>query len=69
MLPGTVLYVYLGTIGKAGVESAAGGHHRSPAEWAFLIVGLIATLTVTVWVTQIARKALQKSTSLEEHPS
>jgi len=61
MIPGTVLYVYLGTVGKAGVESAAGGHHRSPAEWAFLIVGLIATLVVTLWVTQIARKALQKS--------
>jgi uncharacterized membrane protein YdjX (TVP38/TMEM64 family) len=69
MLPGTVLYVYLGTIGKAGVESAAGGRHRSPAEWAFLIVGLIATLVVTLWVTQIARKALQKSALSGKDPS
>jgi uncharacterized membrane protein YdjX (TVP38/TMEM64 family) len=62
MLPGTVLYVYLGTVGKAGVESAAGGGRaRSPAEWAFLIVGLIATVIVTLWVTQIARKALRKT--------
>jgi uncharacterized membrane protein YdjX (TVP38/TMEM64 family) len=62
MLPGTVLYVYLGTVGKAGVESAAGGGRaRSPVEWTFLIVGLIATVIVTVWVTQIARKALRRT--------
>jgi uncharacterized membrane protein YdjX (TVP38/TMEM64 family) len=62
MLPGTVLYVYLGTVGKAGVESTAGGGRvRSPAEWAFLIVGLVATVIVTIWVTQIARKALRKT--------
>jgi hypothetical protein len=49
-------------VGKAGVESAAGGGRvRSPAEWAFLIVGLIATVIVTIWVTQIARKALRKT--------
>jgi uncharacterized membrane protein YdjX (TVP38/TMEM64 family) len=66
MLPGTVLYVYLGTIGKAGVESAAGGRARSPAEWAFLIVGMIATIVVTLWVTQIARKALAKSTEARD---
>jgi uncharacterized membrane protein YdjX (TVP38/TMEM64 family) len=61
MLPGTVLYVYLGVVSKAGLESAAGGRTRSPAEWAFLIIGLIATLIVTLWVTQIARKAIRKT--------
>jgi uncharacterized membrane protein YdjX (TVP38/TMEM64 family) len=62
MLPGTVLYVYLGTVGKAGVESATGGGRaRSALEWAFLIVGLIATVIVTVWVTQIARTALRRT--------
>ncbi len=67
MLPGTVLYVYLGTFGKATVEAAAGGGRtRSPLEWALLGLGLIATVVVTVWVTQIARKALRK-TKLPEH--
>jgi uncharacterized membrane protein YdjX (TVP38/TMEM64 family) len=59
MLPATVLYVYLGTVGKAGVESAA-GRTRSRAEWALLAVGLIAAIIATLWGTQIARKALQK---------
>jgi len=58
MLPGTVLYVYLGSI--AGDVARAEG--RSPAEWAFLIVGLIATIAVTVYVTKLAKKALDEKT-------
>ena len=60
MLPGTVLYVYLGAVGKAGFESAAGDRTKSPLEWAFLVIGLIATLAVTLWVTKIARDAIKK---------
>jgi uncharacterized membrane protein YdjX (TVP38/TMEM64 family) len=60
MLPGTVLYVYLGAVGKAGFESAAGGRTKSPLEWTFLVIGLIATLAVTLWVTKIARDAIKK---------
>jgi len=62
MLPGTLLYVYLGTAGKAGLQAVSGTDAgRSPLEWTFLGVGLLATLAVTVWVTQIARRALKKS--------
>lgn len=61
MLPGTLLYVYLGTVGKAGVDAAASGKHRSPWEWAALALGLLATLAVTIWVARIARNALRKS--------
>jgi membrane protein DedA with SNARE-associated domain len=64
MLPGTLLYVYLGYASRASVEAAAGGRSRSPAEWAFLIAGLVATLAVTVYVTRLARKALQQRTGL-----
>ena len=60
MLPGTVLYVYLGTIGKAGLVAAAGAKHGW-AYWTFLSVGLLATALVTVWVTRIARAALRSS--------
>jgi uncharacterized membrane protein YdjX (TVP38/TMEM64 family) len=54
MLPGTVLYVYLGAAGKA----AAGG--RSPGEWALFAAGLIATAVVTVILTRAARKYLER---------
>jgi uncharacterized membrane protein YdjX (TVP38/TMEM64 family) len=62
MLPGTLLYVYLGTAGKAGLQAASGADaERSPLEWLFLGVGLAATIAVTIWVTKIARNALRKN--------
>jgi uncharacterized membrane protein YdjX (TVP38/TMEM64 family) len=59
MLPGTVLYVYLGTIGKAGL--GGGDTARSPLEYVFLVVGLVATIVVTVIITRLAKKALMKT--------
>src|SRR5262245_11810977 len=46
MLPGTFLYVYLGYAAKVSVEASAGKESKSPAEWALLAVGLLATLVV-----------------------
>jgi uncharacterized membrane protein YdjX (TVP38/TMEM64 family) len=57
MLPGTVLYVYLGAAGRA----AAGGGGRTPAEWALLVAGLVATVAVTVLLTRAARRELERS--------
>jgi uncharacterized membrane protein YdjX (TVP38/TMEM64 family) len=62
MLPGTLLYIYLGAAGKAGL-SAAVGHSSGHAPWEYALfgIGLIATVVVTIWVTRIARKALSNS--------
>jgi uncharacterized membrane protein YdjX (TVP38/TMEM64 family) len=59
MLPGTLLYAYLGAIGQAGLEGGRKGY--SPLQWTFLGIGLLATIAVTVFVSRVARKALQKS--------
>lgn len=65
MLPGTFLYVYLGHVGRAGLEAAAGsGRSRSPAEWAMIVVGLLATVAVTVYVTRLARRAMKERSGL-----
>jgi len=61
MLPGTVLYVYLGYAGKAGLEAATGATQRSPLEYVFMAVGLAATIAVTVYVTRLAKQALKQS--------
>jgi len=66
MLPGTFLYIYLGDAGRAGLEAAAGSSGRSPAEWAFLVAGLLATIIVTVYVTKLARKAMRDGTAIED---
>ncbi|RUL87961.1 VTT domain-containing protein [Tautonia sociabilis] len=66
MLPGTFLYVYLGHVGRAGLEATAGGGaSRSPAEWAMIVVGLVATVVVTVYVTRLARRAMREQTDLD----
>src|SRR4029453_13300105 len=59
MLPGTLLYAYLGAIGQAGLEG--GKKEYSPLQWTFLGIGLLATIAVTVFVSRVAKKALQKS--------
>jgi len=63
MMPGTFLYVYIGTAGKAAVSAAAGGEavQRGWQYWTFMTVGLAATIIVTIWVTKIARDALKKT--------
>jgi uncharacterized membrane protein YdjX (TVP38/TMEM64 family) len=63
MMPGTFLYVYIGTAGKAAVSAAAGGEAMKHGwqYWAFTGVGLAATVIVTIWVTKIARGALRRT--------
>lgn len=53
MMPGTVLYVYLGAVAR----SAADGARRTPTERVLQAAGLLATVAATVLVTRAARKA------------
>ena len=67
MLPGTLMFVYLGNISVEGLRSASGAERgKTPAEWALLGVGLLATIAVTVYVTRLSRKALREQTRIEE---
>lgn len=54
MMPGTVLYVYLGSLARAGAKPES----KTPAEWILYSLGLLATIGVTLLVTRIARNAL-----------
>ena len=58
MLPGTLLYAYLGGAGKAGLS---GGGEGSSLKYIFLGVGLVATIVVTIIVSRAAKKALAKT--------
>jgi uncharacterized membrane protein YdjX (TVP38/TMEM64 family) len=59
MMPGTVMYVYLGSVAGT-LAGAGGGTSRTPAEWTLYAVGLAATIGVTVYVTRLARRALAR---------
>jgi len=56
MIPGTVMYVYLGSLVNVG----AGHRQRTTGEWVLYGVGLLATVIVTVFVTRLARSALAR---------
>jgi uncharacterized membrane protein YdjX (TVP38/TMEM64 family) len=61
MIPGTIMYVYFGSL--AGSIATIGTENQptnATLQWTIRIVGFIATVAVTVYVTRVARKALQK---------
>ena len=58
MFPGTVMYVYIGSIAGDLAALGTGGRGRTPGEWVLYGVGLAATVLVTLFVTRLARKAL-----------
>src|SRR6266700_194924 len=62
MMPATVMYVYLGSLVNVG----AGHRQRTTGEWVSYGVGLLATIAVTIFVTRVARKALQKKITSAE---
>ncbi|HKZ47066.1 MAG TPA: TVP38/TMEM64 family protein, partial [Thermodesulfobacteriota bacterium] len=68
MLPGTVMYVYIGSLAGSLVSlgGSAGGRQRSTGEWALYGIGLLATLIVTLYVTRIAKRALSQKITKEE---
>ena len=61
MIPGTIMYVYFGYL--AG-DLALISTHNQPVNlilsWVIKIIGLIATIAVTIYVTKIAKKALDE---------
>jgi uncharacterized membrane protein YdjX (TVP38/TMEM64 family) len=63
MIPGTVMYVYLGSLaGDIAMlgKSVATNPQAEMVQWIIRIVGLVATVAVTLYVTKIAKQALDK---------
>ena len=64
MIPGTVMYVYLGSLaGAFALMGTKAQPTNSAIEWTMRIIGLLATVAVTVFITRIARKALDEKVS------
>lgn len=70
IVPGTVMYVYIGSL--AGNLAMINTPHQPSnpqsqmAEWVLQIVGLIATVAVTVYITKISQKALKETVATAE---
>ena len=69
MLPGTFLYVYLGSLVTSASELASGKRpHAGPWEHVLYWGGLVATLVVTVLITRLSRRALQDALAVHGVP-
>ena len=62
MMPGTLLYVWIGALGG----QASGDGNSSTLKTVFFVVGLIATIVVTVLITKKARAKLDSKIEEEE---
>ncbi|MCC7241521.1 MAG: TVP38/TMEM64 family protein [Acidobacteria bacterium] len=63
MLPGTFLYVYLGSLVRDVAGLAAGGDGAGVARHVASAVGFLATVAVTIYIARIARRALDEELS------
>lgn len=65
MLPGTVMYVYFGSLAGTVAQVAAGetpeGGQTDTLKWVLYGVGFVATVVVTVFVTKVATKAMRNA--------
>ena len=66
MFPGTVMFVYIGSLAGDLATLGTSERARTPAEWALYVGGLLATVAVTFFVTKLARAALAKQ--VEQSP-
>jgi uncharacterized membrane protein YdjX (TVP38/TMEM64 family) len=54
IVPGTILNVWIGVIGRTAAQGGAGA-----ASWALLVIGLAAAVILSVWLTRRAKQKLQ----------
>jgi uncharacterized membrane protein YdjX (TVP38/TMEM64 family) len=61
MLPGTIMYVYIGSLaGNLAMIGTETQPTNPTLQWVIRILGFIATVAVTVYVTRVAQKALEQ---------
>lgn len=61
MLPGTLVYVYIGSLLESLTVITVDQRSRTTGEWVLYAVGLAATIAVSIYVTRVARRAIQQA--------
>ncbi len=61
MLPGTLMYVYLGSAARQLTDIVSGRAAAGPGRQTLFFIGLAATIVVTYQVTRIASKTLREA--------
>lgn len=68
IIPGTVMYVYIGSL-ASNIAMLNTPHQPSNpqaqiGEWVIQVMGFIATVVVTIYVTKVAQKTLKESVAI-----
>jgi uncharacterized membrane protein YdjX (TVP38/TMEM64 family) len=64
MVPGTIMYVYIGSLAGDLARIGTENQPTNPTvQWAIRIIGFMATVAVTVYITRVARRALAETVS------
>jgi uncharacterized membrane protein YdjX (TVP38/TMEM64 family) len=70
IVPGTVMYVYIGSFARNLAMLDTSNQATTPeaqiGQWVLQIIGLIATVSVTIYITKIAQRALAQSVAIVE---
>ncbi|EDX78021.1 SNARE associated Golgi protein [Coleofasciculus chthonoplastes PCC 7420] len=70
MIPATLVYVYIGSLASnlatVNMSNQPTTQETQIAKWVIRIIGLIATIAVTVYLTYLAKKALAETVVQEE---
>jgi uncharacterized membrane protein YdjX (TVP38/TMEM64 family) len=69
MFPGTVMYVYLGSAVKNVADLAMGKVQGGTGQTVLFFVGLAATVAVTIYVTRVAKRALNNAVAESNAPA
>ena len=59
LLPANLLFVYMGSLGRTGVEVFTGG--TSVLELAFSVLGFTASVAMIVYITKLSTRALKRA--------
>ena len=62
MLPGTLFYVYLGSLAGDLSGINANGSRHTPMEWTFYGVGLVVTIATVIYTAGLAKRAFDSRT-------
>lgn len=67
-IPSTFVYVYLGVLTGSLAGLANGNHAYGPPEWLLFLIGILATVAVSLYLRRITKLALAESIRSEIPP-
>ena len=69
IIPGTIIYVYIGSLAHDLTLIGSANQPTNPSvQWAIRIIGFVATVAVTLYITKVAQKALAESVTPDAAP-